>query len=547
MNIYRLIFLFFAICAAYFSGTNIVSAQAGANANMADYWDGNAKLSYVRKWSGEGPSHIEFYNGDWYLFERLTAVDEAQRCPNNFYNLHTEVRKSTDRGATWGPAVRVISATIGTPWACAATDGDAAYDPVSNKWRLLFQCLGTPQDGNYAWRGCYAERAGADPMGPFTPVLTPSIQSKALWNQICDSVDDDCVALAGGPGNVRDEGTFNIFNFDGTYYWVSFHGYDGVRGYRGIAKTTDFVNWVAGNQSEGLPTDSIVDRYDALNWRESWNNGGPIGAGAASILLDNGFFYMAAEVSDTDLGCTPGQNWDWGLFRVSSTTLSNKSWEQLPQGNPFLYSSKMPDATAIGCGVAYGQLFKDPLDGATYLKHARTSNDPAVNQTYLYKLTKSSNVLKNGDLWMANTSYWQRYPIGDTNLVVYRDPQNASDGNQYMATNCGAAPNPCIGGQGFYQDVDIAGKSGYKLTFGGKFSTDSTNTGTLDLVVHQLDASMNILRNDIVRVNAGPTYQQTTSNPIQILAGTRTLRYQTYLVTSTATFRADEMFVNVEP
>ena len=511
-------------------------AQDGAPASMAEYWAGKARWSFVRKWSESGASHIEFWNGAWYLFERYLP---GGACPSTAL-LGTQVRRSIDRGATWSAPVPAIAPSAGTPWACAATDGDAFYDPVNNKWRLLFQCLGADS----VWRGCYAERAGADPMGPFTPTAgNPVIQSGSLWNRICNVGGDDCSVLAGGPGRVFDEGTFNIFQFDGTFYWVSFHGYDGVRGYRGIAKTRDFVSWIAGDTAQGVPGDAVVDLNDARGWREGWAGGSPIGAGAGSILIENGIAYLATEVADTNLGCIPGQHWDWGLFR--SASLASSTWEQLPQGNPFVYSSLTPDynGQTPPCSVAYGQLFRDPVDGAVYFKHFRISGDPNVQMTYLYKLVKSSNVLKNGDLWMGGGDFWNRFPIGPTNLVVYRNPGGSSDGNQYLATNCGAAA--CQPGQSLYQDVSVAGLTGQWLTFGGKFATDA-GTGSLDLVVHQLDAGFHILQAGTVRVNADTVYRLSQSGSTAILPGTAILRYQPYLL-SPVTFRADEMFLDVTP
>lgn len=532
---FRSLLLASLLALAAFGAPEPVRAQSPAT--MADYWAGRARWSFVRKWSESGASHIEFWNGAWYLFERYSP---GGSCP--FLSpLGTQVRRSTDQGATWSAPVPAVVPTAGTPWECAATDGDAIYDASNNKWRFLFQCMGA--DG--IWKGCYAERAGADPMGAFTPVANnPVLQRGSLWNRICDTSQDDCSSLAGGPGRVFDEGTFNIFLFDGTYYWVSFHGYDGVRGYRGIAKTSDFVNWIAGDPAQGVPGDAVVDLKDALGWREGWASGGPIGAGAGSILIENGIAYLAVEVADVNLGCTPGQSWDWGLFR--SFSLSSTSWEQLPQNNPFVYSSRTPDygGQIPPCSVAYGQLFRDPVDNAIYFKHFRVSGDPGTQATYLYKLVRTSNVLKNGDLWMGGADFWQRFSLGPTNLVVYRDPAHSADGNQYLATNCGQPS--CQPGQSVYQDANVAGLEGDWYTFGGKFATE-TGTGDLDLVVHQLDASFNILRSDAMRVNADPAYRTWQSGSIPILPGAAVLRYQPYLLTGTTTFRADEMFTDVTP
>ncbi|MBK6848316.1 MAG: hypothetical protein IPG96_12600 [Proteobacteria bacterium] len=99
---------------------------------------------------------------------------------------------------------------------------------------------------------------------------------QAAWRRICDQPGDDCVSIPGAPGLVHDEGTFNIFLHEGGYYYVSFHGYDGARGYRGIARTRDFACWDAGDPSLGVPADAVLDARDQEGWREDWLPGGPI-------------------------------------------------------------------------------------------------------------------------------------------------------------------------------------------------------------------------------------------------------------------------------
>ena len=306
-----------AICAAQSSN------QA---ATLAQYWSGEAQWKLERTWpegGASGSSHIEVANGMWYEFIRYIDWDPNENgCTRFGVSLGINVRSSLNKGATWSEPVTVVAPIPNKPWTCAASDGDAYYDAVNNKWRLLFQCLSNDQTGpSSKWMGCYAEREGADPMGAFIPVpQNPVINSGNLWSQICNTPQDDCSILAGGPGRVHDEGTFNIFRFDGLYYWVSFHGYDDVRGYRGIAKTTNFITWIAGSSLQGLPADSIVDKNDLALWREWWDFPGAIGVGAGSILLDGGYYYSLTEGADHNLACTNGQHWDLGLFRSSSLT-----------------------------------------------------------------------------------------------------------------------------------------------------------------------------------------------------------------------------------
>ena len=122
-------------------------------------------------------AHVEVVGATWYLFNRFTT---DQPCPGqgaDVRQMGTQVRASNDRGVSWGAPVPILAPTPGTPWSCAATDGDAVYDAGSGTWRYVFQCLG---DGG-RWQGCYAERRGRSPLGPFSaaapvpnPVITPA-------------------------------------------------------------------------------------------------------------------------------------------------------------------------------------------------------------------------------------------------------------------------------------------------------------------------------------------------------------------------------------
>ncbi|MBL0163547.1 MAG: hypothetical protein IPP82_07870 [Xanthomonadales bacterium] len=154
--------------------------------------------------AASGASHIEVNNGVWYQFERFITTTNCTRFNAvEHHALGTQVRSSTDKGVTWSAPVIAFAPVSNTLWACAATDGDAYYDAANNKWRFLFQCLDNTTAG---WRGCYAERAGSDPMGPFAPISqNPVINSGLLWNQICNTPQDDCSIQSGGPGHVSDE------------------------------------------------------------------------------------------------------------------------------------------------------------------------------------------------------------------------------------------------------------------------------------------------------------------------------------------------------
>jgi hypothetical protein len=342
---------------------------------------------------------------------------------------------------------------------------------------------------------------------------------------------------------VYDEGTFNIFFTDSQgYHYVSFHGFDDKRGYRGVAKTLDFANYIAGDSTQGVAADAIFDRLDATGWRENWlsdaDSDGNIGPGAGSILFENGLFYQILEVADLDLRCTEGQTWDWGIMR--SASLTNVTWEQFPQGNPIVYSPKDPSDPNQKCTPSYARLFKDPDTNIIYMHFTRGPNF-ATPAGYLYQLVHDTNLLDNADLWKCTTASWQTIPIGPTNLVVYRVPQNSSDGGCYLATNCGTSP--CQPNQSIYQDVNVAGLGAQQISYGGKFAVDSGSGASLGLAVFELDANYGIIASHSIDGSPTTSYQQISST-FAMSDATKILRYQLYLNT-THTFRADEMFMNV--
>lgn len=530
-------------------------AAAQAPATLADYWNGNAQWDFVRKWTtanasqalSNPSSRIKVVNGNWYLFQREFS---GGVCSATVAKLGIRVYRSTNQGATWTPASALsIAPTPGSDFSCEATDGDAVYDAENNKWRILYQCLNDAA----VWQGCYAERAGADPMGPFDYTSaqrkTAVIRPGALWSKICSTSNNGVCAGK----NVVDEGTFNIFRKDSAgYFWVSFHGYDGTRGYRGIAKTTDFVNWIAGDSSLGVPADATITARDAATWRETWN-GGNIGAGNGSIVEENGYTYDLVEATDVNLGCAENQRWDLGLFRTNN--IAGNQWSQYPQGNPIAHSSLAPESNGKVriCNFGYGDIFRDTsvTPNAIYMKFGRDTEDPAYNGTYLYRLNKSTNILKNGNLWMADGTGWQRLPAGAStpNLAVYRDPNRSPDGTQFLATNCGNFTTACAPGSSFFQDVSAANYVGRNYTFGGKFAMSGANDngGTSSLVVFQLDANFNVLRSDTVPVAlTGSTYRSFASPSVTVLANTKTLRYQFYHGTKGFTYFAANMYINLQ-
>jgi hypothetical protein len=535
-----------------------VNAIAQVPARLSDYWAGNAQWDLVSKWTQDQPkgatsntsSKIRIVNNTWYLFQR-EIIATPTGC--NSSGIAVRVYSSTDKGLNWTAASSLsLAPTAGTDFSCMVTDGDAFYDAAANKWIALFQCLGN----DAVWRGCYFERAGADPMGPFDyqlaararAVITPGM----LWSQICNNYYSKCAGR-----NVTDEGTFDIILKDSEgYFWVSFHGFSNPYGYRGLAKTKNFSSWFVGNSAYGVPSDAILSPYDGQSWREAWAAGGPIGAGNSSTIEEDGLFYQLAEIPDINLGCVAGQHWDLGLFRTSS--LASTQWEQFPLGNPIFYSSLATEPVAGSgnvirpCNTQYGQIFKDTSVNppVIYAKFGReTAVDPSHNGTFLYRLNKVSNLLKNGNLWMGDGYWYQRLPTGSAmpNLAVYRWPNMSPDGNQFLATNCSAVGTGCASGSSFYQDIPATAYVGRTITYGGKFATSGGNGGNPSLALWQLDANYAPLKADTVVLSVpGTTYLGAVSQPITILPGTKILRYQFYHAVSTVTYFAGNMFVNLQ-
>ena len=517
-----------------------------SNGTLGELWVGKARWSLQRmltldstKWPygyGAG-AHVEVVDGTWYLFSRkVNFTDKPAYCAGlTDITFGTEVRASTDEGKTWSDAVGILTPSAGSAWECAATDGDAWYDAAKSEWHYLFQCLAR----SGGWSGCHAMRSGKDPRGAFAAKhANPVIHGGDLWNRICTDPSAVCVTIPGAPKKVFDEGTFDIVHHDGTNYWITFHGFDGSRGYRGFAKTPDFVTYVAGDPAKGTPRDAIYSRNDAAGWRESWASGGTIGGGAARILEEGGLWYMLIESGDVSLGCIAGQNWDLGLLRAKSP--SDVKWDQLPAGNPVAYSSKLPerDGKPLPCNPAYGNLFRDGKTSATWMHYTRETDDPKYAGMYFYRLEKSANLLKNADLWKCAVDDWTRFPVGPTNLVVYRFPNGATDGNCYLATNCGAAS--CVAGQSVYQDVALVGLAGSTLRYGAKFLAEGGDAGAT-LTVHELDAASAIVASHSVPIALSGAWSATSASFV-VDPKSVTARYQLYL-DKPATLRMDEAFL----
>ena len=391
---------------------------------ITDFWNQKAEFKYsfslteanVGWTSGfDAGVHVEIVGSDWFLFTRHVLWGEAHPdCSQE--KMYTEIRKSSDQGKTWSQPIPAISNTPNSPWECAATDGDAFYNSAENRWDYLFQCLG--KDGK--WSGCHATRNGSDPYGSFTPdPNNPVIIPGEIWSKICTNPDSDCYKLAHYPTwPIFDEGTFDIFDYQNNYYYVSFHGTDGIRGYRGVAKTKDFNSW------ETINHDAILDLNDAKSFNTPWDSQGPIGFGAGTIIKDQNYYYIASEAADKSLACTQGQNWVIGLFRTSDITSTN--WEKLPAGNPFFTKDSFPDVNPsnLPCYPEYTRIFTT-ASGKTFLHVGRPSFDPTKNGIYFYELKFKPNNLSgdynnDGKVDLADFSIWKtKYLAGQMTLVEF--------------------------------------------------------------------------------------------------------------------------------
>jgi hypothetical protein len=514
---------------------------------LSDFWAGRASLVLDRKWTstslglpgggGYAGAHVEMVGDRWFLFNRRTDPGTCAGKQPGTVPMATLVRASDDAGRTWGAPVAAVEPTPGTAWECAATDGDAAFDERTGTWRYLFQCMGAAP----GWHGCYAERRAPDPLGRFEapPNVNPVITPGALWGRICDDPETDECARPAGPTPVSQEGTFNIFARDGSSWWVGFHGYDGRYGYRGLARTETFRrrDWKV-NGAQGTPTDANVDAKDARAWRETWHEGGPVGAGAGSVLEDGGAYYQLVEEPDIDLACTPGQNWDLGLLRTDD--LARTTWQQFPGGNPIVYSSREPgpDGQSAFCNVEYPGLFKD-AGGVTYLMHGRISSDPGYDGIYVYRLEWDRNLLRNGSLWRADGEAWSPLSGTSAQMSVERYPDQSPDGTPWLAVACGAGP--CDGQQAVHQDVPVdRGDAGGELAFGGSFRADQ-GEGRLQLGLLQLDANGTVVADQAVPVAAGTGYVRARGS-VTIDERARRLRLQIAPLTP-GRLRADNLYV----
>lgn len=519
------------------------SFASGLAATLDLYWNGKAEWKLVRKivlqdhlnWNSGFITHSQIYPaaGKWYLLSRVITPDA--NCPGE-NNVTVELRSSTDRGGTFSNPISMVTLVPGTPWECMATDGSLYFDKDNTKWIYLAQCL----DKKGSWNGCLFVRRSTDPMGEFQPVSNnPVIKNGQLWNKIC-APGTTCRGIVGNKW-IGDEGTFDIIEKKSGYYYVSFHGYSNPYGFRGIAKTKDFVNWVT-NDSD-LPGDAILTKYDAQSWREAWQEDGNIGIGHSQTMKSGNYYYTIVEASDKGLECIDGQNWDLGLFR--STNYLKNTWTQLPLQNPIYYSSKNYQnlAASLPCNVSYGRLFGDDA-GSTYMSVIRESKDWNYRGLFIYQLQQTGNLLINGDFWRCDAGWWQTSSSGTpTNRAVYRSPEKSTDANCYLATNCGS--NSCASDQAIYQELSVpAGTT--NVEFGIKARISQGTDGRGNLVLWEIGAKN--VPHSIIITDLGQQYRSYSST-VTISPTTTKLYLDFYLldgIDKVGDYGLDEAFVKIK-
>ncbi len=305
---------------------------------LGDLWHGRAHFQQIEtiSWHKPPPDSLNEYGGwiavnkgIWYIFNRDWFLPIPSYCGAGPH-WRVVVRDSTDQGRTWSdPAIVVATPDAGNPGdGCTIVDGSSYFDRDTNTWHMLTQCLDKHRVGG--WMLCHYTRVGSSPMGLFTAdPRNPVVRGGALWSRIC------------GPGkacarSTRDEGTPDIVEKRNGFFYVTFHGWDyqGKLGFRGVAKTPNFREWIVSGPD--LPDDAIVAASDC----QKWNSDGCAGAGESTTLITGDYQYMLVEGPSISLACTNGQNWPFGLLRAPKDSFPRwgGGWQQFP-GNPLLIPS----------------------------------------------------------------------------------------------------------------------------------------------------------------------------------------------------------------
>lgn len=318
-----------------------------------------------------GNGWIVVHNKTWYHFDRKFSADAATPdfCKNTG-TLSIVVRKSNDKGQTWSdPQVVIANSAIETQDdACYVVDGTTFFDNSSQKWLTFSQCLGKI---GAPWTMCLYE--ATDVAGPYVR-HDIGFKPGKLWTPICSGSGKSC------PAGVFDEGTPDHVYTKRGWHYFTFHGYDGQKGYRGIARTKDFIIW----QTEGpdLTNDALLTEADCQSW-----NPGCIGAGHSASLRSGDFIYQLWEGPTINLSCTDNQYWPFGLSRSFQFERS-KNWETGPI-NPYL----VPISNYL-CGTQYARFVVDENELYMFYDYAESSGRNRTDKFYLYKWKQGAQIQK---------------------------------------------------------------------------------------------------------------------------------------------------------
>ena len=544
-------------------GSLVPASEAAAAApssppTLADYWAGGADwVPYAfYPTSVYGPGNSGFGAGDtirvgpdgaWEWFYRTTIAPSSD-CTASSLQAGTVVRRSTDQGQTWSAEAKVVSPAAGTPWSCAATDGDAVW--TGSEWIYLFQCETNPADvtdGSWGqlWNVCVFYDTSPDPTkGTWAPLVKNPVWGDYSggydpWNSICTNTTKRCVTLAGAPSIFENPG-------DPGWYFVDFHGID-KRGnlYEGIAKTQNFITYLAGS-GQDLPDDAIYTKLDSVGWdepEESWPTG-DVGGGGDSIIYNpsDGMFYNLAETTN-DAYCTGATISDFGILRADST--SQTVWQQpnLPgRENPIVYGQQQGNSAetyTARCLPAYSKLFIDPRSAKTFMTFVGGS-DAANEGVYVYTLAR--NLLANGTAWRCTTAApWQLVnpSAPSSDLGISRDEDFSPDGGCYLGFSSdiqqtitiapGSVPSVALTGQFAARISPLSPPQGY-LSLSDPFGA------TIDVELDQFDAAGRNVGHQAVPVAlpASGSYVAMPSTTVPVNPAATSLKYTVALNNSTS-------------
>lgn len=334
------------------------AVPSDATVTLDDFWAGRAHFEQIgelkfgdsaRGGAAESSSWFAAKDGVWYVFNRVTVRPSLPACAHD--HTRVVVRESRDKGKSWSPAeIAVEPGASPKGDGCAILDGSTIYDPASNSWHMLAQCLDRNNAGG--WALCHYIRKYTSAEGLFTAdPRNPVVRGGQLWSRICAGGAKSC------PSTTLDEGTPDILEKRGGLFYITFHGFDPhtKQGYRAIAATPDFHEWTVSGA--GLPGDAIMGPNECHTWLA-----GCAGVGEASTVTSGSHRYTIAESMNGGLLCTRNQEWVFALFRTPLSDWPRSGsgkWTTFRDG-PLLRRT-YPDRET-SCALAYARWLSDGHD-----------------------------------------------------------------------------------------------------------------------------------------------------------------------------------------